>query len=219
MSLSNSLVRRNMSPARRHFLQWSSGSALGAALLVGPVAWGIAAAPSAHAQGAGTQPVDWRRALLLPGHLVVMRHAIAPGVGDPPGLRIGDCSTQRNLSDEGREQARQIGEQLRAAGLRAADVRSSQWCRCMDTARALGLGPVRELDLLNSFFGDQGARQTQTQALRRWIARADLSRPLVLVTHQVNMTELTGSHAASGEFLVLRRGPGGAVEMVARSMP
>lgn len=148
----------------------------------------------------------WQTLARRSGHLVIMRHALAPGVGDPPGLRLGDCATQRNLSDEGRAQARAVGVRLREAGLQGAQVYSSQWCRTLETARALDLGTVRELPALNSFFGQaQEQRDTQMRDLRAWIARADLSRPTVLVTHQVVMTGLTGEYAASAEALVLRR--------------
>lgn len=138
-------------------------------------------------------------------HMVVLRHARAPGTGDPPNFRLGDCSTQRNLSTEGREQAARIGARLRAAGLASTTVYSSQWCRCLETARNLAVGPVVELPALNSFFSFPGRESDQTRALRAWIASADLSRPVVLVTHQVNITALTGIFPAEGEILILRR--------------
>ncbi len=138
-------------------------------------------------------------------HMVVLRHARAPGTGDPPNFRLGDCSTQRNLSPEGREQSARIGARLRAAGLASTTVHSSQWCRCLETARNLAVGPVVELPALNSFFSFPGRESDQTRALRAWIASADLSRPVVLVTHQVNITALTGIFPAEGEILILRR--------------
>ena len=76
------------------------------------------------------------------GHVALMRHAIAPGVGDPAGFRLDDCTTQRKLSAQGRAQARAIGERFRANGIATAAVFSSQWCRCLDTARELALGEV-----------------------------------------------------------------------------
>jgi broad specificity phosphatase PhoE len=148
-------------------------------------------------------------------HMVMLRHARAPGTGDPPNFRLGDCSTQRNLSSEGREQAVRIGERLRAAGLAITKVYSSQWCRCQETARNLAAGPVVELPALNSFFEAPDLERGQTEALRAWIASADLSRPVVLVTHQVNITALTGIVPAEGEILILRREPG-KLHVVAR---
>ncbi len=140
-------------------------------------------------------------------HVIVLRHARAPGTGDPAEFRLGDCTTQRNLSEEGRKQAARIGTRLRAAGLAETTVYSSQWCRCLETARGLAVGPVVELPALNSFFQSSDQEEKHTRALRAWIAAADLGRPVVLVTHQVNITALTGIFPAEGEILVLRRGP------------
>ena len=142
------------------------------------------------------------------GHVIVLRHARAPGLGDPPDFRLGDCSTQRNLSTEGRRQAARIGNRLRAAGLAETTVYSSQWCRCLETARELAVGPVVELPVLNSFFQTPEMERGYDRALRAWIASADLRRPVVLVTHQVNITALTGIFPAEGEVLILRRDNG-----------
>lgn len=142
------------------------------------------------------------------GHVVVIRHALAPGVGDPPHFQIEDCGTQRTLNDPGRAQARRIGDIFRRNGIAVARMYSSQWCRCLDTARLMNLGPVGEMQDLNSFFGKHERREAQTAALKSWIAAADLSPtagPVVLVTHQVNIRALTGKPAAFGEMIVLRR--------------
>lgn len=143
------------------------------------------------------------------GHVALMRHATAPGVGDPAGFKVEDCATQRNLSAAGREQARRIGERFRARGIAAARVYSSQWCRCLDTARMLGLGEITPFAGLNSFFRDGGRESAQTAEVRALIARELASGvpaqgPLVLVTHQVNVTALSGVYPASGEIVVLR---------------
>jgi phosphohistidine phosphatase SixA len=134
-----------------------------------------------------------------------MRHAIAPGFDDPPNFQIGDCSTQRNLSDEGRQQAREIGEQFRANGINRVRVFSSQWCRCLETARLLELGPVQELPVLNSFFRKFKRQESQTRALKEWLAQQDLAEPLVLVTHQVNITALTKVTPAPGEVVIVKQ--------------
>ena len=139
------------------------------------------------------------------GHVALMRHAIAPGVGDPAGFRLDDCTTQRKLSARGRAQARAIGERFRANGIATAAVFSSQWCRCIDTARELALGEVVAFPGLNSFFADRGEEARHTAAVRALIGeRARSPLPLVLVTHQVNITALTGVFPASGEIIVLR---------------
>jgi len=157
---------------------------------------------------AGAAEPDLRQLVGKADHMVVLRHARAPGTGDPPNFRLGDCSTQRNLSDAGRQQAARIGRRLREAGLAETKVYSSQWCRCLETARGLAVGPVVELPPLNSFFEASDRERGQTEALRAWIASANLSRPVVLVTHQVNITALTGIFPAEGEILILRREPG-----------
>jgi phosphohistidine phosphatase SixA len=144
-------------------------------------------------------------------HVAMMRHATAPGTGDPAIFKLGDCSTQRNLSEEGRAQAKRIGARFRANGIATARVFSSQWCRCLETARLLGLGPVEELPLLNSFFADSEQRDPQTRALKEWLAGQNVPEPLVLVTHQVNITALTGVYPASGEMVVIGRSDSGEI--------
>jgi phosphohistidine phosphatase SixA len=135
-----------------------------------------------------------------------MRHALAPGGGDPPGFRIDDCSTQRLLSEAGRAQSRASGEALRARGIASARVLSSAWCRCIETAQLLGLGTVAVEPALNSFFADRSTAEAQTVALRGLLRAWSGPDPLVLVTHQVNITALTGVFPASGEALLVYTG-------------
>ncbi len=154
------------------------------------------------------------QALRSPGHVAIMRHALAPGGGDPDNFELRDCSTQRNLSDGGRDQAKRIGDRLRANGVAAARVYSSQWCRCLETAKLLGFGKVTELSALNSFFQSMEKRGAQTAALQDWIAEQPLENPTILVTHQVNITALTDIFPASGELVVLRRASDGTLTVV-----
>lgn len=163
----------------------------------------------------GAAETDLRQLVGKTDHVIMLRHARAPGVGDPANFRLGNCSTQRNLSKAGREQAARVGKRLRDAGLATTTVYSSQWCRCLETARLMAVGPVVELPALNSFFRTPELEQKHGRALRVWIAAADLTRPVVLVTHQVNITALTGIFPAEGEMIVLRREPGELV-VVAR---
>ncbi len=153
-------------------------------------------------------------ALRSGGHVALMRHALAPGTGDPPEFSIVDCSTQRNLSEEGRLQAKRIGDRFRANGIESASVYSSQWCRCVDTAELLGLGLVKELPILNSFYLDFERRQPQTQKLQEWIASQNLDQPTVLVTHQVNINALTNVYTSSGEMVIVRRNEAGEIAVV-----
>jgi len=136
--------------------------------------------------------------------IALMRHAQAPGTGDPAGFRLGDCATQRNLSAQGRRQARDIGELFRKNGVATANVYSSQWCRCLDTASGLALGPVMPQPALNSFFDDAGRDPEQTEALRQLIRQRPPGTPMVMVTHQVNITALTNVYPGSGEIIVVR---------------
>ena len=141
-------------------------------------------------------------------------HVVMLRTGDPTGFDITDCSTQRNLSTTGREQARRIGELFRANGLESAQVYSSQWCRCLETARLLELGPVEELPIINSFFQEFHREEQQTRQLTEWLRQQDLSQPLLLVTHQVNITALSGVYLSSGELVVLRREDDGRLTVV-----
>ena len=136
---------------------------------------------------------------------VVMRHALAPGTGDPEAFDVSNCATQRNLSDAGRRQAMQIGDRLRANGVAQAAVFSSAWCRCLDTARLLDVGPVETLAPLNSFFRNWQSRDPQMAALTSWLSSHKPTSPLILVTHQVNVTALTGVYPKSGDMIVVRR--------------
>lgn len=145
-------------------------------------------------------------ALRWGNHVALMRHAEAPGTGDPPNFSLNDCGTQRNLSKEGRDQAKRIGAHFRANGIESARILSSQWCRCRDTAENLELGPVEDLPVLNSFFGGMEMGESQTRALRSWLDQQTVERPTILVTHQVNITALTGIHPAPGEIVVVRLG-------------
>lgn len=137
--------------------------------------------------------------LAPPGRVLILRHALAPGTGDPPGFRIDDCSSQRNLDATGRQQARALGRRLAAAGVRSASLYSSQWCRCLETARLLDLGPVQALPALNSFYGRADQRAARVAALRTFLARLPVNgRPVVLVTHQMTVNEFTRAGTPSG---------------------
>ncbi len=133
--------------------------------------------------------------------LAIMRHARAPGIGDPDRFEIGECSTQRNLDAAGRDQARAIGAALREAGVTFERVLTSQWCRCRDTAELLDMGPVEDAPPFNSFFAGRGDSAAQTAAALTLIA--DLPRPAMIVTHQVNIRALTGQSTRSGEVLIV----------------
>ena len=148
------------------------------------------------------------------GGALLIRHASTePGLGDPPGFTLGQCQTQRNLSEAGRAEARAIGIWFQRHGLQPQAVLSSQWCRCLDTAR-IALGRVEPWPALNSTFAGQGQPQRQLGELRERLARLPAGALEVWVTHQVIMTALTDAYPAMGEgFLVDRQG-----QLLARGM-
>ncbi len=172
----------------------------------------ITAAPSVASAPAAA---DLRFARLAePGIIAIMRHAYAPGTGDPGNFVLDDCTTQRNLDRHGREQARRTGAAIRAAGARIGRVLTSQWCRCRDTARLLDLGPVEDLPALNSFFRAPARAEGQTSDLRRVLSGLAPEETVVLVTHYVNILALTGRSVSSGEVLLLKLHRTGAVSVI-----
>lgn len=150
-----------------------------------------------------------------PGVMILMRHATAPGTGDPSNFRLGDCGTQRNLSGEGRAQARRIGAAIGKAGIDISRVLTSQWCRAEETARLLDVAVVEPEPALNSFFAGRSNAESVTSAL---LARLNTlqGRKVVLVTHQVNITALTGIYPASGEMIFIELAPSGGVAVRGR---
>lgn len=163
-------------------------------------------------------PLTRRRWLRRGGVVVAFRHALAPGTFDPPGFRLGDCSTQRNLSAEGREQARRMGAWFAAQGLRPDAVRSSPWCRCMDTA-TLAFGTAQAWSALASPVGSpETTTASHLQQLRTALAEAT-QRPgqfQVWVTHMFVLADLAGANTASGEGLVLRADASGQPVVLGR---
>jgi broad specificity phosphatase PhoE len=143
-----------------------------------------------------------------------MRHALAPGTGDPAEFTLGDCATQRNLDARGRAQARAIGAAFRERGLAVDGVYTSQWCRCRETAALLELGEPQDLPALNSFFADRSTRDAQTRAVRAFLADRPAEARLVLVTHFVNIRALTGRGVRSGEIVVIDTDAEGDVQVL-----
>ena len=158
--------------------------------------------------------VDTWRGIATGKYVVLMRHALAPGTGDPAGFELDDCATQRNLSITGTLQAERIGALFRRNQVPEAMVFSSQWCRCLDTARSLDIGPTLALALLNSFYHEPQRAEGQTSALSAWLQNNGQSGPLVLVTHQVNITALTGVYPPSGGMVVVDTNTDGTVRVV-----
>ena len=147
-------------------------------------------------------------ALRAPGSVVVLRHSYAPGGFDPPDAKLEDCSTQRNLDESGRAQARRIGEAFRQHAVTVGKVLSSPRCRCLDTAR-LAFGQVEPWDVLQGALNDSELRRRRLAETRKVIDAHQGGVPLVIVTHGSVVTDLTGLNIRMGEFIVLRRAPDG----------
>ncbi len=153
------------------------------------------------------QASDLSDKLQSPEYVLLMRHTRAPGIGDPPNYTLDDCKTQRNLSDEGRKQAVAVGNWLKKQGVQTANVHTSAWCRCKDTAELLKLGPVTVEPALASFFDDIAQAKTQNQQLEKFIAsqlKTKGKQALVLVTHHVNIYEFMGENIASGDMVLAK---------------
>lgn len=155
------------------------------------------------------------------GYVILLRHAqTVPGTGDPPGFKLNDCSTQRNLSEEGKAQAVQIGDRFRQRQIPIDRVLSSQWCRCLDTAKLMNVGKVEPFPALNSFFDNRSTETQQTQQVRQFIVQnQDTSGAIVMVTHQVNITALSGVVPQQGEAVIMQVRDGDRLEVVAQLDP
>ena len=139
-------------------------------------------------------------------HVLLMRHADAPGYGDPAGYQLGKCETQRNLGEAGKKQASRIGQWLKNQGIQEAIIFSSPWCRCLDTASGLNLGKVTTHSALGSFFDDMSQAKPQTTALQKLIKQTLLSnskKPIILVTHHVNIEAFTSKVVSVGDMVLV----------------
>ncbi len=138
------------------------------------------------------------------GTVVLFRHALAPGGGDPPGHTLDDCGTQRNLSGEGKAQARRIGAEFRNRSIAVDEVWSSQWCRTRETADLAFPGRRIDQPVFNSFFNDSALSADRTRAAQQMLSTWRGPGVLVVVTHQVNITALTDVVPSSGEGVVVK---------------
>src|SRR5688572_9122369 len=143
------------------------------------------------------------------GQVVLMRHAITtPGVGDPPGMRLDACTTQRNLTDAGRAHARQAGEAFRARGIAVERVIASPWCRCIETAR-LAFGNAEVSPALGNLYGRSEHSARQVREMQALIAEHRGAGNLMLVSHGSTISALTGEYLGTAEMLVVTpQGPG-----------
>jgi len=150
------------------------------------------------------------------GQVVLIRHAVTtPGVGDPTGMRLDDCSTQRNLTDEGRRAARQLGEAFRARRIVVDRVLSSPWCRCLETAR-LAFGVAEPWPPLGNLFGRPEARDEQVRQMRALVGEPRTGGNLVLVSHGSTISALTGVSLGTAESVAVTPHGDGRFTVVGR---
>ncbi len=174
------------------------------------------AATAGLARADTSEAALWRR-LQAGGLVLLLRHAATvPGIGDPPGFALGQCSTQRNLSPAGRADAARLGGALRQQAVPVATVLSSRWCRCVDTAE-LAFGRVQTAPMLDSMFRDDetASRRKRADVLAYLRAYREPGN-LVLVTHDVNIRALVGQYANQGEMIVAEKQPDGALTVLGR---
>ncbi len=185
---------------------WSFGAVLFCALAV---CFGFGfARPSLASPTASTEKAALA-ALQSGGHVLLMRHAqTVPGIGDPPHFKLDDCSTQRNLSEVGKDSARALGARLRNAGVKFDAVRTSAWCRCVDTAKLVFSPSAPKVFLsLNSIFNDRSEQPNRSEDVRDLVRKFSGKGNLALVTHMVNIQALTQESVSMNEALVLKPTP------------
>lgn len=167
------------------------------------------------ATGVSADEQDLIRQMQSGNTVLMIRHALAPGVGDPDDFILDDCSTQRNLNQAGREQAKAIGQWLRSRGIQQVKLYSSQWCRCLETARLMQMGMVTPVTALNSFFQRPEDREPNLSALRKFIhENTKLGELIIMVTHQVTISAITGQWTDSGHGQLLRPAKTGGIELL-----
>jgi broad specificity phosphatase PhoE len=170
--------------------------------------WACGAAANADAE-------LWRT-LRSGGHVVLLRHGLTePGAGDPPGFKLGDCKTERNLNAEGRAQSSRLGEAFRRHEVPIAQVLSSEWCRCRDTAE-LAFGRYETWPALNNLFGRQENAAAQRSAILERASRFSGAGNLILVSHGVTIVQVAGITPTMGEMVVMKPAGAGKLELVGR---
>ena len=161
--------------------------------------------------------ISWKEVLDQPKYSVFfLRHALAPGYGDPPDFNIDNCKTQRNLNTEGKDQAIFIGTDLKNIGISFDKIYSSEWCRCTETASLINIGEVTTFPGLNSFFQDHYDREETLGKLLNKLDDIDKTSRVLMVTHQVVISAITGINVASGVAVAYNPRDGSSVKISTR---
>ncbi len=150
------------------------------------------------------------------GYVLLLRHSLAPGVGDPENFKLGDCSTQRNLSQEGRDDASEIGAWIKRQKVKIYRVESSRWCRARQTAKLLDIGKVKLNKNLDSLFRESNleSHPKTLKTKQQIISHRNKSGLLVLVGHYVNIAALVGVGVDSGEGVIVKANKNGVIKVL-----
>jgi phosphohistidine phosphatase SixA len=150
------------------------------------------------------------------GYVLLLRHSLAPGVGDPENFKLGDCSTQRNLSQEGRDDAAEIGAWIKRQKVKIYRVESSRWCRARQTAKLLDIGKVKLNKNLDSLFreSDLESHPKTLKTKQQILNHRNKSGLLVLVGHYVNIAALVGVGVDSGEGVIVKANKNGVIKVL-----
>ena len=181
--------------------------------------WARAAAAALLWAGSAAANADaelWQK-LQSGGYVVLLRHGLTePGVGDPPGFKLGDCKTERNLNAEGRAESKRLGEAFRRRKIPVAQVLSSEWCRCKDTAE-LAFGRYEVWRPLNNLFGRHENAAAQRGAILERASRFRGSGNLILVSHGSTIVQVAGINPAMGEMVVMKPAGAGKLDLIGRT--
>ena len=150
------------------------------------------------------------------GYVLLLRHSLAPGVGDPENFKLGDCSTQRNLSQEGRDDAAEIGAWIKRQKVKIYRVESSRWCRARQSAELLDIGKVKLNKNLDSLFreSDLESHPKTLKTKQQILNHRNKSGLLVLVGHYVNIAALVGVGVDSGEGLIVKANKNSVIKVL-----
>ena len=146
-------------------------------------------------------------------NVIFLRHALAPGYGDPSEFEINDCKTQRNLNQEGRDQAISIGIRLKMVGVLFDKIYSSEWCRCLETATLVDIGEITMFSGLNSFFQGHYDKKETLNKLMQKLKNLDKKNRILMVTHQVVISSVTGINVGSGVAVAYSTTDGSAIRI------
>ena len=150
------------------------------------------------------------------GYVLLLRHSLAPGVGDPENFKLGDCSTQRNLSQEGRNDASEIGAWIKRQKVKIYRVESSRWCRARQSAELLDIGKVKLNKNLDSLFRESNleSHPKTLKTKQQIISHRNKKGLLVLVGHYVNIAALVGVGVDSGEGVIVKANKAGEIQVL-----